>query len=233
MKWIKSLSAFALALTLAACSGGGGDAGNTGSGTPTTAGTTPVEVASPSSAVSVAIGSGDTIETTAKEIKYAYRYAVTVSDANGKPVVGAKVTMRVVPTGFFKGRWVDGADDKRVQQVAAFCPTEDLNENEILDAGEDTNGDGDITPQKAEVVAVIEGTDITDNQGIVFVRIEWNKSHASWLTYRLTASASVQGSEGSRIYDTGAGWVAGDESKDTSAFVFSPYGVSSSCSDTQ
>lgn len=229
-------SALILAV-LSGCGGGGGCASSSCSSTQTGASL------GPNSAVSVSIGSGDKIEATAKEIKYAFRYAVTVSDAVGRPVVGAVVTPKVEMVGFWKGRLFRDAEFK-VQDAGVvaspssntkvgppqFCENEDKNLNFAQDATEsDTNGDGFLTPEGASVVAAVEGSDTTDSQGIVYFRVEYAKADANWLSYKLTAKATVTGTEGSVTRAERTGYAVGEESSQATPFIFSRFGVTPGC----
>lgn len=244
---VLALTVVSSAFLMAACGGGGGSAGTAGTNTQTNTttdattetGSNTGATASPDEAVSVVIGSGNKIETTAKDIKYRYRYAVTVRNAKGLPVKGAEVTVDAQPVNFSKGMWnyataqAGGQDtSKRERSLAVTCPAEDVNNNNVLDAGEDVNGDGILTPEKAQIVTVIEnGQNITDNQGIVYVIAEYNKSHASWFQYKLVANAKVTGTEGtaSRVADTY--FVEGDQNDPSIPFRVSPYGTSANCND--
>lgn len=228
------------AVGLSACGGGGGSGGTAGGSTKpaekksTDAGTNTGATADPAAAVSIVIGSGDKIGVTAKDIKYQYRYAVTVRDAKGLPVEGAEVSITAQPVHYFKGAWVykDPADDTkgRRQQITAKCAAEDVNNNDSLDPGEDINKDGMITPEKGQIVTVIEGgKNKTNNQGIVYVLAEYNKSHATWFAYTLTATAKVTGTEGKASKTDIAGYLSGDQDSKTIPFSVSPYGVSSLC----
>lgn len=243
MNFFKTCLVICAALFLVACGGGGGC--SSAASCAASAGGTGTFTATPASAVSVAIGQGDTIETTAAEIKYKKRFAVTVSDARGLPVVGAKVSAKVLMSGFYKGRiFFDAAGKFANIGIAAdtssagfntrvgdavFCPSEDLNKNDIKDPGEDINGDGFLTPARAEVVAAIEGSDITNAQGIVFIVVEYSKEKAIWLEYELQATASVTGTEGVASKTQRTSFVVGDEEKPSAQFVYSPYGITAGC----
>lgn len=240
MSRIKLALAVGVLAALSGCGGGGGCA----SSTCTPANNTP-DLGSPS-AVSISIGSGDKIEVTAKETKYAFRYAVTVSDAAGRPVVGAVVSPTVEMLGFWKGRFfrddkfkVTGVgvvsldDPSAIAGSSQFCPNEDGNLNFTLDSGEaDVNGDGILTPAGASVVATVEGSGATDVQGIVYFRVEYAKADANWLSYRLTAKVTVIGTEGVITKEERTGFAAGEESTQTTPFVSSPFGVTAGCNNT-
>lgn len=243
MHFIKTTVVISTMLFLVACGGGGGCSSGAscaaaGSGTGTF-------TATPDSAVSVAIGTGDKIEVSAQDIKYKERFAVTVSDTSGRPVVGAEVSASTIMVGFYKGEILRDDKNKPIASgiynlpiTAPFtlagpvllCSSEDLNNNDKNDPGEDINQDGRLTPAKADVVAVIEGSKITNDQGIVYVVVEYPKIQASWIRYKLQARAAVKGTEGIAMLEQDTGYAAGDDSKDTTPFLRSPYGVTPGCS---
>lgn len=73
-------------------------------------------------------------------------------------------------------------------------PNEDTNENLILDAGEDANGDGLLTPPNSSA-GVLPTTVTADSSGIANFDLTYLKQSASWVTVRMRARALVQGSE--------------------------------------
>ena len=231
-------TALAVALTslLLACGGGGGNAGtvaNTG-GLPNSGGAGAVSSTSPDRSISLTVGSGDKIETTANEIKYRKIFAATVTDTNGTPIQGAKVSVRAEMLGFRKGYW-DIAASPAQMIIASTCANEDTNNNNILDPGEDTNGSGELEPRIASVVTgAVGGVDTTDSQGIVYIAVEYAKKDASWLDYQLTVSTTgLSGAtEVTTKFKQSTGWVAGDESANTNPFAYSRFGQQAGCNNT-
>lgn len=73
-------------------------------------------------------------------------------------------------------------------------PNEDTNENLILDAGEDANGDGLLTPPNSSA-GVLPTTVTADSSGIANFNLTYLKQSASWITVRMRARTLVQGSE--------------------------------------
>jgi hypothetical protein len=204
-------------------------------------------VSLPASAVSVSIGTDGTIQTDAADnIKYAKVFAVTVSDASGFPVVGAKVTPRIEMLGFFKGRLfrdatnkplagaagtgvTDGIDNLTRVGPVAGCASEDNNNNDRNDLGEDVNGDGFLTPARSLVVVTAVGSDVTNADGVVFLKAQYPKTHAFWLAYRLVATAVVTGTEGTGITAVRASFAAGDDETVSTPFLTSPFGLTAPC----
>ena len=230
-------TALAVSLTslLLACGGGGGDPGKTGSGGTSAGDTTgTVGSTSPDQSVSLTVGTGDKIETTANEIKYRKIFAATVTDTNGTPIKGAQVTVKAEMVGFTKGFWDISATP--AQRVAlAFCPNEDTDGDNILDPGEDTNGSGELEPRIALITAgAVDSKNTTDSAGIVYIAVDYAKKDASWLTYRLVVSTTgvANATEVTTKFETGTGWVAGDESAETNPFMTSRFGIQPGCNNT-
>jgi hypothetical protein len=114
----------------------------------------------------------------------------------------------------------------------AVCANEDVNRNGVLEAGEDTNGNGSLEPRKADVrVSLLSSK--TDSTGSAVLQVIYDQDHASWVDAAITVAASgVSGTEGRATYyltpvpvDT-----VSLKNKDVPpAYVVSPYGVASAC----
>ena len=223
---VQGLVAAAVAALLVACGGGGGapyqDNGNGGTGGNGggSGGST--------SGISVRVVAGDTISTTAQETKYRQRFTVTVSNADGLPVQGATISVKSKPVGYWKGKWENG---QTVPTEPIFCPTEDTDGDDRLDAGEDKNGNGRLDPPAATVVAKLESSTKTDASGITYIVADWGKSDASWVAFALSVTATGTSGATELVETTasGTGYVVGDESKSTSAFTTSPFGITQDC----
>ncbi|TSJ91500.1 Ig-like domain-containing protein [Chitinimonas sp. BJB300] len=129
---------------------------------------------------------------------YIKTYQVLVTDSPSSPIKGAKVQLTLEPVEYYKGAWdtPTGATTWK-QNVTAVCANEDLNFNGILDTGTeiDENSDGAIQP--GNVAAVIPGTVTTNESGFALFKISYPKNHAGWVKVRVTARATVNGSESS------------------------------------
>jgi hypothetical protein len=178
------------------------------------------------SAVSVSIGTDGTINADAvSALKYSKKFVVTVVDQEGRPVIGAVVDPHVEMAYFAKG-WIeqDPATFEPTNYYRVVCPAEDLNNNDILEAGEDRNGDGSLTPPRSAVVIVpTKGTYSTDATGSVLFELQYPKNFATWIIPALVVKASVTGTEGKARMEYGAGYLAGDEKMAGMPFVRSPF----------
>ncbi len=147
---------------------------------------------------------------------------------------------------------------KAWQQQAATsqpsCPNEDVNRNAVREAPlydaaapapavsgrqEDLNWNGDLDPRKADVAIKMVGSSKTDASGLAVLQIEYGKNVASWVDYVITVTATgISGTEARARYSGlayGLGnlpFPAVDVGTETipPAFVISPYGLSTVCS---
>jgi hypothetical protein len=131
---------------------------------------------------------------------YQKNFTAYLTDAAGSPSANRTVTLSVLPTQYGKGFLVYDSINK-VWTYSATSPTlcgnEDLNNDGILDAGEDTNGNGRLTPGLPVVVS--PATVTTDASGYAKFSLLYGKNFAWWLTSQITARASVGGTESKQL----------------------------------
>ena len=144
----------------------------------------------------IAIGTGNEIEEPSITT-YNKQYSVFVTDVDSTPQANVKLTVSAVPQAYYKGFWAKAFDENGdfVQWEArhfARCLNEDLNTDGILDAGEDTNGSGTLTP--GNVVAAL-GEVTTDEFGQAVIDIRYAQSFANWVDVDLIVSSKVAGTE--------------------------------------
>jgi hypothetical protein len=143
---------------------------------------------------------------------YLLGYSIFVSDVDSAAIANVELTVSAIPNNYYKGLWLplyNGGEfdiwravgfgsttkpDIRSELPLTKCPNEDINFNGILDAGEDTNKDGTLTPGN---VVAISGNQTTDENGQSTIRINYPQSYAQWVDIRLVVSAKVTGSESS------------------------------------
>lgn len=159
-------------------------------------------------ALQVRIGTGNQILKVPDPVAPVYNempYGVLVTDSSGNPVSGVTLNATVVSLGFNKGQW------KRVPcatgepcwawELHASCPSEDVNENLVLDPGEDTNGDGVLAPGNVALAyfgaSGLSVTGLTDVNGSSVMRIRYLRDRSNLADVRLRVSAAVpDGTEG-------------------------------------
>lgn len=194
-----------------------------------------------SEALGVSIGTNELI--IVKSLTYVKEFIVSVVDSAG--VAKADVNLNVsldLPNyrkGFMRGPggWYKAKDDVAATPPAvgdrAVCLNEDKNRNGVLEAGDDDNGDGKLSPRKPDVVISLLQSK-TRADGTAVLQIEYAKDHALWVDALITVSASgVAGSEGrdSRLVAPVPADSASQKSTDAPAYIVSPYGIASVCTD--
>ena len=131
-------------------------------------------------------------------IFYKKTYGVIVTDSAGRPVKDQAIDFTIAPTTYYKGTISladtddDGEADRWVLNVAATCPSEDLNGNGNLDNGEDTNNNGRLEPSHD---ATITAAGVTDEEGKLTVEVVYPQNRSWWSNQLITAKAVVKGTE--------------------------------------
>lgn len=157
-----------------------------------------------SQAMTVRVGTGNTLQEVDTTIN-AMPWSAVVTDASGNPVAGALVQASLVATGYYKGFYfipTDGVVLFWSQSIVDKCVSEDLNDgtgsgNLRLDAGEDRNGDGLLTPGNVGAVTVTSAQQRTDANGLATLRVVYPKDYGNWTEMRLRVTVtSLAGSEG-------------------------------------
>lgn len=183
-------------------------------------------------ALFMVFGTGNTIIEDDTDTTYTKDYTLLVSDSSGKGVANTKVNLRLLPVGYLKGHLVDNGEEYE-PQVSATCVSEDTangTANGVLDPGEDLNGDEELTPGNVGVVA--PGTVTTDENGAAEFSITYPQNYALWVAGRITASATVAGTESRKsagfYFPASADDLASGSSPPNAV---SPWGLSASCAD--
>ena len=197
-------------------------------------------------AVFVTLGTGNEIMEDDLDTRYMKPYTLLVNDVNGVAVENAQVTLSVLPTFYSKGtREFDMERSVWVAMVTVTCPNEDINNNGILDVGEDTNGSGRLEPGNVATVERLPNTNnapapinadtvVTNGEGFADFFVTYPQENASWVDVRLTARTLAAGSEeqDEALFTLG---IANSDiiiSTVTPPGTPSPFGTGSSCGDT-
>jgi hypothetical protein len=144
-------------------------------------------------AIFLSLGTGNKINIE-NNAQYSIDYAIQALDAQGNALNNANVVLSITSLRYVKGFRVV-AGNAWTTSVSAICTSEDVNFNGILDTGEDFNNDGKLWP--GNVASVTPGTGVTNSAGTLLVKVVYPKDHAYYVEVRLTARASVQGTESS------------------------------------
>jgi hypothetical protein len=183
-------------------------------------------------ALFINLGFGNTISNV-DETTYSKPFSVYVTDANGNAVGNQQVTLVAIPEEYYKGSlrwtgtvWADLADPRN------NCPNEDLNANGNLDLDpkEDRNGDDVLTP--GNPATPFPGRVTTNLEGRAVFELRYGEQFAPWVNLKLSARASVGGTESTTSIKYLLRGSADDFTKETTppAGVRSPYGVTPDCS---
>jgi hypothetical protein len=183
-------------------------------------------------ALFITIGFGNTISNL-DETTYTKLFSVYVTDANGVSVGNQVVNLSVIPTVYYKGTLfycVSCATKAWAVFSSTMCPNEDLNLDGILNAGEDTNGNGLLTP--GNIVVAAPGSVTTDASGRATFSLQYGEQFAPWATVAITARATVAGTESRQSILFDLVGLASDFTAETPpAGAVSPFGSASLCTD--
>jgi len=148
---------------------------------------------------SVAIGTSTKITSINSDTSYQLPVSVLVTDSNGNAVSGATVSLSLWPQSYHKGI-------RNASCIASWTfsnVNEDINENLILDPGEDVDGAGKISGlwgpdgilwPPSPAAGSVPQTVTTGSDGTATFNWIYLKEYADWITARLRASVIVQGS---------------------------------------
>lgn len=139
--------------------------------------------------LSITLGDNNELVKGANNLTYIKKFDIAVADAAGNAVPNAQISASVDLRSYGKGLYAS---------PRTWCRNEDLNRNGFLDADEILAGDGDgeISPRKADVVLSFIGDKTTGTNGRATIQVEYPMNVATWLQYAVKVTTSVAGSEG-------------------------------------
>ena len=176
-------------------------------------------------AASIGVSFSDKVASSDDEVYYIMNGSIYVVNSTGKPVVNQPVSVSVIPD-YYRGGEFYAARDASGNAVAwgmrayrdfsktlgiiptkiedITCRAEDLNLNNILDGGEDTNTNGKLDPFNP--VAILGGdgsvltqdgtaTLTTDATGKLDIKLRYAKDTANWFTANVRVTTKVDGTE--------------------------------------
>jgi len=162
--------------------------------------------------VFISLGTGnDVVEP--NQAAYRLPFVALVTDINGNPVADVDLDISVIPVEYATGCYQEtdadslscGSRTGTTTQIGNFthiitnrCRNEDVNRNAILDEGEDVNQDGQLTPGNVATVLTEDGVANqfrSGEDGTVRYDIFYAQEKANWVSVKLTAQASVAGTE--------------------------------------
>ena len=203
------------------------------------------------SAARIVLGDGNFILLPDGDLQYQKAFVVQVTDLDGVAVPNVSVTMSLRNVNYRKGTYsavdvdTDGTADLWgiVPATITTCTLEDTNNNGVLDAGEDINGNGTLEPtnpasiiEHPSLTPTITGSTgklVTDDNGFGYFVLAYPKSEAGWSTIDITATAEVLGTEENEIMRFTLS-AASDDLTDLTVSppgYASPYGTAAVCTD--
>ncbi|MFC3121654.1 Ig-like domain-containing protein [Agaribacter flavus] len=188
-------------------------------------------------AFDISLGTGNIIQSP-DNASYLKEFAVFVTDAAGRPIAGADLTVTGTPSlrnAYSKGVWMWSTDaNSWVSLVSVFCDSEDsfVENNNRLDAGEDFNGDELLTPGNVAAVSFKDGISRTDDFGQATVEVRYPRQFGEWVTIDLKVFGQSLGTESSEVQRYTLPVAAADLTDRASPPPANPFGMNAVCSDT-
>ena len=146
---------------------------------------------------SVSITESTSVESVNNDTTYKMPVSVIVSDSNGNPVPGAIVTISLWPEAYYTGDCIyDGGtcNGPWANEDDFYGFGDERYRNQFLDAGEDTNGDGELTPSISSA-GTMPATVEADENGVGTFSWYYGKDYAGYVRAEIKASTVVLGSE--------------------------------------
>ena len=143
---------------------------------------------------SVTIGRSTKISSNETNTSYILPMSVLVADSNGNPVPSATVSLNLWPSKYHVGYWYEVGEEWFVGYTSYGNNNEDENKNLILDAGEDLNRDGELTPPNS-AAGTLPATVTTDENGVGNFNLVYLKNSAVWIEDEIITSTLVSGTE--------------------------------------
>jgi hypothetical protein len=187
----------------------------------------------------VRISTHNLIRKVNNDLDYEKDFSIYVTDAAGRGVPGANVSVRLLPLSYRKGFMAFVTGEWRVQPGAIWCPNEDLNFNGVLDSGDgdvnppnvNGNNDGILWPGQSAAFT-LQNAGVTDSAGFVNLTLRYGQRFAFWAEYQIEARASTAGSERLTTMDYLLAAAQSDVTNTAGpGFALSPFGSATACSD--
>jgi len=180
-------------------------------------------------ALRIVLGQDNLVEK--DNVFYKKKFGVIVTDSAGNPVKGQEISFTITPTKYYKGIMVPVINVGWVRRLSTSCPSEDLDNDGMLDNGEDDNGNNHLDPTHDAAVTV---SGISDENGRIDIEIIYPKNTALWSQQIISATTVVDGTEyiENIYFDLPIAAADVKNLKASPPNRISPYGISASCTDT-
>ncbi len=180
---------------------------------------------------------GNGIDESDDKVLYKKKYAVLVTDSTGNPVPNQVLTVSALPKRYNKGAWFKRPVNQSFKYWEAVysntaddltCLSEDKNRNGILDAGEDENGDKQLTPGN---VTTVEKNITAGADGIAYFTLTYAKTMAPFVDVEVVVSGFAAGTENISSRTVALGVNTEDVTDESARPWSSPFGVDASEND--
>ena len=119
---------------------------------------------------------------------------ISATASDGRSVSGIEASVRTLSAKFFKGYWCASTiTNTWIRVVADQCDDEDANENGMMDAGEDFNGNGRI--EAGSIATILPGLFVFGGTGVQQVDLFYPKDYVAMLEIDIEVSATMDGVE--------------------------------------
>ena len=148
-------------------------------------------------AVFLSLGTNNLLDGSAAA-EYAQAWVVRALDLSGHSIPSQALTVAINSVAYLKGQFTAPPSTSTdtthwYPNVTATCPSEDLNNNGILDPGEDVNHNGKLDP--GLVASPIPGAGVTDSTGAFNFLVKYPKSVCDQVKIELSVTAVVNGTQ--------------------------------------
>ena len=160
--------------------------------------------------VFLSLGTGNRINENASKTQFIVPYSVQSIDSAGHAIGNIQITLTIHSVLYGKGVWYVPAGGTHWSQSSGVqplgnpiivCPNEDANLNGVLERNlfEDlgAQGNNNFVLDPGDIAATAPGSVTTDSTGSAIFNVVYPEDHADWVQSKLTATATVQGTESS------------------------------------
>jgi hypothetical protein len=180
----------------------------------------------------IGLGTGNVIENLDPQT-YKKDWVVYVTDSNGVAVANKDLTIKVLPVEYRKGHLMFN-EGWTYDPLVQTCANEDTDYTGVVTPGKDFDHSGNLQPGNVVLVtttqtpnAAASGIARTDSTGRATLTLLYAESYAFWVKVRLTAQATVSGTESSNAQEFYVPGLASDFTSEENppAGTTSPFGV--------
>lgn len=180
----------------------------------------------------VRISTNNEIQKVNQNLDYEKLFSIYVTDAAGKGVAGAPVSVRLLPRYYYKGSFSYVMGRWGPVLAPTRCDNEDTNFNGVLDSGDNNqNMDQFLWPGQSAAFT-LDNNGVTDSAGFLNLRLRWGQRFSFWAEYQIEARAATAGSERLTTYNYLLSAAEADVTGTaTPGFRLSPFGQAAVCTD--